>query len=518
MQTILNKRVKMKKSNISLTKFIIYFSLCNLLVFNIPLYTYSLNNLELFSLHSILIIISMSLALFTISFFLFSLISIALPRILIKPFYVLVLICNSLALYFVNTYNVILDKNMMGNVFNTNNAEAFSYYDINIFLYLLMFALLPSLLIYKIKIENQKRLKVIFLSSVVMIVSLGFLYINSPTWLWFDKHAKILGGLAMPWSYSINAIRYKQKQLKKNQKKVNLPNANFINDEEKLVVLVIGESARSANFSLYGYEKNTNPRLKYQDIEILKNTKSTTTYTTASIHSMFSYKASTSDNFESLPNYLNRQGVDVLWRANNWGQDKLNTSNFESAGDLKNICTSSDCNYDGVLLTNLKEKIASLKKNKKFVVLHTAGSHGPTYYKKYPKEFEVFKPVCKSVDLSSCTKEELFNAYDNSIIYTDYFLNKTINILKDMDIPSMMIYISDHGESLGEYNLYLHGTPYSIAPDFQKNIPFLIWKSNDFNKSIKEEKEYGQYNIFHTILNALDMRSEIYNEKHNILK
>lgn len=507
-----------KPYSFTFTKFILYFSIFNIIIYNIPVYKYALNNLELFSIHSILVIISMSIALFAISLFLFSIISTLFPKFLIKPFYILVLICNSLALYFVNTYNVILDKSMMGNVFNTNNAEAFSYYDTNIFLYLLLFGVIPSLLIYKIQIENQKRLKTIFLSSIVMIVSLGFLYINSPTWLWFDKHAKILGGLAIPWSYSINAIRYKQKQLKKNQKILNLPNANFINDEKKLVVLIIGESARSANFSLYGYKKDTNPKLKYQDIEILKNTKSTTTYTTASIHSMFSYKASTSDNFESLPNYLNRQGVDVLWRANNWGQPKLNITNFEKASELRNTCSNIDCNYDGVLLTNLKEKISSLKKNKKFVVLHTAGSHGPTYYKKYPKEFEVFKPICKSVDLSNCTKEELFNAYDNSIVYTDYVINETIEILKQIDTPSIMIYISDHGESLGEYNLYLHGTPYSIAPDFQKDIPFLIWKSSNFNKNIKEKKEYGQYNIFHTILNALDMKSEIYNEEQNILK
>ena len=505
-----------KTYNVSLVRFILIYSVFNLFAYNIPVFKYAFNNLEFFSLHLVLVVFSMGIALLSISIFLFSIITFFLPSSLIKVFYIIISFFNSLALYFVNTYNVILDKSMMGNVFNTNSSEAFSYYDTNIFLYLFLFGFIPSFLIYKIKIEELKRLKLISLSSIIFFVSLGILYINSPTWLWFDKHAKVLGGLTMPWSYSINAIRYKQKELNKNQKTKKLPDAKFLNKDEKLVVLIIGESARSANFSLYDYEKNTNPKLKKQDIEVLKNTKSTTTYTTASIHSMLSYKGKSSDSFESLPSYLHRQGVDVLWRANNWGAPKLDISNFEKAGELKKIC-KDECEYDGVLLTNLKEKIESLKKNKKFVVLHTAGSHGPTYFKKYPKNFEIFKPICKSVDVASCTKEELFNAYDNSLVYTDHFINNTIEVLKQIDIPSVMIYISDHGESLGEYNLYLHGTPYSIAPDFQKDIPFLIWRSKDFKISVKKKEKYGQYNIFHTVLNALDLRSEIYDEKFNIL-
>lgn len=506
-----------KVFTISATKFIILFSILNILFYNFPIYKYSLNTLEIFSSNTILILFSITIALFAISAFIFFVISIFLPESLIKYFFIIITIFNSIALYFVNTYNVILDKSMMGNIFNTNSSEAFSYYDINILLYILFLGLIPSLLIYRINIKKPKVIRLFSFAITIIIPAVGILYINSTTWLWFDKHAKILGGLTLPWSYSINSIRYKQKELKKNQKLVELPNIEFLNTEEKLVVLIIGESARAANFSLYGYERKTNPKLKNQDIKVLKNSNSTTTYTTASIHSMLSYKGSTSDNFETLPNYLQRQGVDVLWRANNWGQPKLNIANFKNSSDLKGYCKSKDCEYDGILLSNLKKDIENIESKKKFVVLHTAGSHGPTYYKKYPKNFEIFKPVCKSVDVSSCTKEELINAYDNTILYADHLISSTIEILKQIKTPSMMIYISDHGESLAEYGLYLHGTPYSIAPNFQKAIPFLIWKSNDYEKKVKAQNSYGQNNIFHTTMNALDLRSEIYNEKYNIL-
>ena len=507
-----------KNSNLSMAKFIIYFTLFNILAYNLPVYKYAISKLEFLSTHFTLTLFSITIALFTISAFIFLLFASALPKFITKGFFILIVISNSIALYFVNTYNVILDKSMMGNVFNTNTSEAFSYYDINLILYIIFLGIIPSFIIYKIKLEKAKRLKLLALAITILVSAVGILYINSNTWLWFDKNAKVLGGLTMPWSYSINAIRYQKKKMKQNEKRVLLPNATFLNQDEKLVVLIIGESARSANFSLYGYNKQTNPNLIKQNIQVLKNTKSSTTYTTASIHSMLSYLGSTSDNFEVLPNYLQRQGVDVLWRANNWGQPKLKLSNYENSGDLRNSCKGIACDFDEVLLTNLKEKISQLKTKKKFVVLHTVGSHGPTYFKKYPKEFEIFKPVCKSVDVSSCTQEELINAYDNTIVYTDYFISQTINTLKQLDIPTMMIYISDHGESLGEYGLYLHGTPYSIAPDFQKDIPFLIWKSKDFHRNIKLQNSYAQNNIFHTVLSALDIRSEVYNKNLDLLK
>ena len=107
------------------------------------------------------------------------------------------------------------------------------------------------------------------------------------------------------------------------------------------------------------------------------------------------------------------------------------------------------------------------------------GSHEPAYYKCYPESFNTFKPACNSLELSSCTNKEINNAYDNAIFYTDYFLSHVISLLKE-NTPKFeitMFYISDHGESLGESGLYLHGMPYIFAPDSQTKVPLIVWAS-----------------------------------------
>ena len=301
---------------------------------------------------------------------------------------------------------------------------------------------------------------------------------------------------------------------------------SFIDNDKRIVVLVIGESARENNFSLYGYNKKTNPYLEKLDVVVLKYATSTTTYTKASIHSILSYTGSTTDNYEVLTSYLQRQGVEVIWRTNNWGEPLMKVQTYQRSSDLRSSCQGKRCDYDEILLDGLNEYIKAVKKKKILIVLHIAGSHGPTYYKKYPKEFEVFQPVCKTVALKECSNQELINTYDNTIVYTDYFLSRTIEILKkNKEIPSVMIYTSDHGESFGEYGLYLHGTPYSIAPDVQKNIPMILWLSQSFkkekelqNSDIQQKKSYSHKNIFHTVMGAFGMYSSIYDKNLDILK
>src|SRR5690606_5835407 len=121
------------------------------------------------------------------------------------------------------------------------------------------------------------------------------------------------------------------------------------------------------------------------------------------------------------------------------------------------------------------------------IVLHMTGSHGPSYYRRYPAEFAKFKPECRTSEFSDCTTDEIVNAYDNSILYTDHILSEIINVLKGSDdrFAPAMIYMSDHGESLGEDGLYLHAAPYFIAPDVQTHIPFIAWFSPDYANATK---------------------------------
>jgi lipid A ethanolaminephosphotransferase len=321
----------------------------------------------------------------------------------------------------------------------------------------------------------------------------------------------------MPWSYAVNINLFYLHKNKENEQQILLPNATIKNTKKSVVVLVIGESARSSNFSLYGYEKNTNPLLSKIENVYHYKAESCATYTTAGLKCILEHKNS-SKLYEILPNYLYRNDVEVIWKTTNWGEPPVHIKNFQNKEDLRQACNGERCEYDEILLNGLRHQIFTSNKNKILIVLHTSTSHGPTYYKRYPAEFNKFTPVCESVELANCTQEELINAYDNTIVYTDYLLATLIEELKQLDAyNSSMIYISDHGESLGENNLYLHGIPASLAPKEQLDIPFIVWVSDD-SKKLKDNQEHSQHNVFHSVLDFLAIESPIYDETMSIFK
>ncbi|NRA85090.1 MAG: sulfatase-like hydrolase/transferase [Gammaproteobacteria bacterium] len=148
---------------------------------------------------------------------------------------------------------------------------------------------------------------------------------------------------------------------------------------------------------------------------------------------------------------------------------------YKKGTELASKCQGNGCRFDEILLTGLVERITSSNKDKFFVVLHTKGSHDPSYYAKYPSQFEKFTPVCRSEQLSDCTQQALINAYDNTILYTDYFINEAISRLDKLkNIPSMLVYVSDHGESLGESGLYLTAHPIHLRRNIKKRFRFLF--------------------------------------------
>lgn len=512
-----------KQRTIGLRNYIVIFSFLNLILYHSPLFEYALRHLDYANFWGKVTVLSLVFAQFFGNVMILSLLSIIntnFIRVLTPIFF----IGNSIALYFMQTYNIMLDKTMIGNVFNTNLQEVTELYNPKIFLYILFLGILPSFFMYNFKIYPTKIWKklTIFISSLVFV--LLWAYLNSSTWLWFDKHAKHIGSYTLPWSYVVNPIRYYKNKMPKAKPKL-LSDLKFQNIDDTLVVLVIGESARSANFSLYGYEKPSNKLLEKQDIAVFPNTSSCTTYTTASIKCILSHQGSNYGftEYENLPSYLKRFGISVLWRSANWGEPNMSVTLFQKGGDIKSLCKSNCKNlgYDEVLLYKLDEQIKSLKSKHNFVVLHQSGSHGPLYSKKYPKEFEKFSPTCKSVELQKCSQEELVNAYDNTIVYNDYFLNTLIEILKKQEKRVVMLFISDHGESLGESGFYLHGTPKSIAPKYQSDIPFLVWMNERFKKDmeLKDMKNsYSQDYIFHSILGAFNAKSKEYEPSLDIFR
>lgn len=340
--------------------------------------------------------------------------------------------------------------------------------------------------------------------------------VNMQNWPWIDRNAPKLGSLVMPWSYTVNSVRYYNSVKKQNRKEIPLPDAKIVSDGKDVCVLIIGESARRENFSLYGYGKPTNPLLEKDSVTALI-ADAAATYTTAGVKAILDHKPS-NKLYEILPNYLNRSGVDVVWRSNNWGEPPVHIDKYYKPKELKERNPEADDRYDGILLAGLREEILSGSKDKMLVVLHTSTSHGHTYYKKYPPEFEVFSPVCTTVEMSKADPKELMNAYDNTIVYTDYLIHSVIEILRG--IPqrrSCVIFVSDHGESLGEGNLYMHGVPILVAPKEQIEIPFIVWTSDEALE-IDPEKKVGQYHVFHSVLSFLGIDSPIYDESLDIFQ
>lgn len=506
----------MLKNNLKLIHYVLIMSLINFLFFHYPFFKYVFENVDYKSFKGIILIASLVILMLILNAFVFYLIFF-LSRIIGKFLLVLFFIINAISVYFINTYGVIIDESMIGNVFNTKFEESSSFFSIKLVFYVIFLGIIPSVFIIKTKIINTPFKNFIKTSSLTLLFIALLVFANASNWLWIDKNSKQLGGLAMPWSYTVNVSLFQIHKQQKNKKEILLPNATISDNKKTVVVLVIGESARKQNFSLYGYQKNTNPLLSKTSNLFHFDATSCSTYTTASVKCILEHTNS-DDLYEILPNYLYRNNVDVIWRTTNWGEPPIHIKNYQTRETLIPNYKGEGANYDEILLSGLKEQIAASKKNKILIVLHTSTSHGPTYNKKYPAKFETFKPVCNSVELGNCSQTELINAYDNTIVYTDYILHTIIEDLKQLkDYNSTMLFVSDHGESLGEKNLYMHGVPLSIAPKEQYEIPFIVWLSNN-SRQLKPISTVSQNHVFHSVLSFLSVKSPIYNEELNIYK
>ncbi|GIM50937.1 phosphoethanolamine transferase EptA [Capnocytophaga stomatis] len=507
---------KILKNNLSLTRFALLMSLLNFLLFHYSFFNFVFENIDYKGFSGIVTIISLVILMLVANFFTFYLIFF-LSRKVGKFLLVIFFILNAIAVYFINTYNIIVDESMIGNVINTNYEESSSFFSFKMILYVILLGIVPSIYIIKAKIIKPTVKKFFTTLSLTLVFMIALAFANGNSWLWIDKNSKQLGGLAMPWSYAVNTSLFYIHKYQENRKEILLPDATIKDNEKSVVVLVIGESARSQNFSLYGYSKNTNPLLSKTKNVFHFEATSCATYTTAAVKCILEHQ-NTGDLYEILPNYLYRNNVEVVWRTTNSGEPPIHIEKYQTGSFLRENCEGEGCNYDEVLINGLKDQIASSTKDKILIILHTSTSHGPTYNKKYPPQFEVFKPVCNSVELANCTQEELLNAYDNTIVYTDYILHKIIENLKELkEYKSTMLYVSDHGESLGEKNLYMHGLPMSIAPKEQYEIPFIVWVSEG-SKKLKSLENLSQNHVFHSILNFLGIDSPVYNEEMNIFE
>lgn len=479
------------------------------------------------------------IALFTLFFSLFA------SKYITKTILILTFFISSFTAYFMDSYNVVIDSEMIRNSLQTNFNESVDLFSLKLMAYVFFLGIIPSFIILKTNIthnstktEIYKKFQTIFFSLTII----GFILFSfSKFYTSFFREHKPLRYSVNPiyWIYSIGNYISKTIDSKPLDLKQIGTDAKIVENEEiekpELIIMVLGEASRADRFSLNGYEKETNPLLKNEEVVSFSNISSCGTSTAHSVPCMFSIFDRTEYNYKkgiSTQNVLdvlkNTKDIEILWRDNN--SDSKGVALRVDYEDFKNPkintkCDETECRDEGMLI-GLDEYIKNHPNKDILIVLHQMGNHGPAYYKRYPKEFEKFTPVCKTNQLENCTQEEVSNAYDNAILHTDYFLSEVIKFLKpySKDYETGMFYMSDHGESLGENGLYLHGMPYFIAPKEQTNVASIFWAS----QSLKEEdidieklktykgKEFSQDNLFHSLLGLFEVQSEVYNKKMDI--
>ena len=505
--------------SLSLFIFSCIVSIGTLLCYNLPFFQYVANNSNENVGGKIFLLASLVVIMLVLNFMMTYLVMF-LMRMVGRILLAILSMINATAVYFIITYSVMMDQTTIENVFNTRYSEASGFFSWSLWLFIAVFGVLPALwcLLQPVVIGKAKKLAIYCGASlaVVLVVALA----NIGQTLWISQHDTELGGLLQPWSYLVNTVRMISSQHDEQAEEIKLPDGKITDNEKAVVVLVIGESARKANFQLYGYQRNTNPLLSKQDGLKVYEATSCATYTTAGSKAILEPK-NTDDLYELLPNYAFRTGVDVSWRTSNWGEPPIHIDEYVTDDKLaEHYPDAEEKNYDGILFHGLRERIESSQKDKVLIVLHTSTSHGPKYADKYPKKFEVFKPVAKNVEEGEKNIGMLVNAYDNTILYTDFLLDGLINTLRAMtDWKSAMIFISDHGESLGENKMFMHGMPMRLAPKEQYEIPFLVWTSEGY-RDYKPEGELPavleQHYIFHSVLNLLSIESPAYDKEFDV--
>ncbi len=483
--------------------------------------------------------------------FLIILLSLLCYRFSIKLILILVLLLSSMAAYFMDSYNIIIDNDMIDNVLKTDLHESLDLLSLKQLLYFLLLGVLPSFFIYKLTLSKQtllvalvNKFKVIFfalLVAIILILSCSKFYAS------FFREHKILRFYANPSFYFFSvtnylSIKFLKQTTKRQQIALDAKQVGTFHESPKkrLVFMILGETVRADHLLINGYSQSTTPLLaqinKSQNLGLFSfsNVWSCGTSTAVSVPCIFSlldkdkFNKSSAFNIDNVLDILQRAGVNVLWLDNNSDSKGVALRvPYQSYKDktINPVC-DPECRDMG-MLANLPTVIEQAKGDI-LVVLHQMGNHGPAYYKRYPKEFDQFSPSCLTNQLEKCSMEEINNAYDNAILYTDYFLAKSINMLKEynQDFNTAMLYVSDHGESLGENGLYLHGLPYLFAPDEQKHVPMILWLGENNHQSFVDAKliqkrvdeKYSHDNIFHTLLGLYAVETTVYDPKMDILR
>lgn len=503
-------------------------------ILNIAFFKTALNLYEWTGTASDYFIYTLPLVLFAACNVVFNLLSMPFLHKMIIPLFIIISASISYNSLFFNVY---FDRDMLNNVLQTNTAESVRMLSVSYVAWIFFLGILPALLYLRVKISYRQWWKEIAMRFASIFISLALIggvgAVLYQDYASFFRNNKYLPHLIVPSNF-VAATVSKIKHDSRN----NMPYTELAKEAKQskfdqyrhVSVIVLGETTRGANWGLNGYSRQTTPKMaarlaKGEALINFSNVSSCGTATAISVPCMFSampradYSEAKAYKQDNVLDILQRSGVNVQWIENN-SDCKGVCKNVPTVNtielDLPEFCTNGEC-LDNIMLPELDKALATAEKESQdtLIVLHTLGSHGPTYYERYTEKERRFTPTCDTNEISRCSKAELVNTYDNGILYLDQFLDKVIEKLQaHKNWESSLLYISDHGESLGENGVYLHAAPYAIAPTEQTHIPMMMWfsemwvKNEPFDLTCVRQnsgKAYSQDNLFHTVFSMFDM-------------
>lgn len=458
-------------------------------------------------------------------------------RGLFKPWLALLLLLAAVAAHFTWRYAAFIDRHALASVFETDAREAGEWLSLRMLIDVGLLGLLPAALLCWLRIEWRgglpefwSRLKLA--AACIALIACAVVFHGRELASLVRNHSE-LKHLATPYALVAATLSWLD-----HARNDDRPMQSLGNDARRdatqagsarpvVLVVAIGESARAASMSLDGYARDTDPELSRLPLVNFRNVSSCGTNTATSLPCMFSdlgragYDEGAAAHRENVLDVLAQAGYDVLWLDNNTGSKNLarrvREMDFNDAHEAAH-CNSDGC-WDGILVEHLRDELRKVRRDTVFVV-HLLGSHGPSYYQRYPPAFARFKPECRSNQLQQCSRAEIINAYDNSILYTDHVLADTVQTLQgNTDVDGTLLYVSDHGESTGEHGLYLHGAPYVIAPSEQTRVPMLLWASSGFARRrgldlaclrAHADRPLSHDNLFHSLLGLANVSTAAY--------
>lgn len=463
----------------------------------------------------------------------------------VKPLLLLLTLVTASAGYYMTAYGVYLDPSMIRNVLRTNVAEAHELMGPRWALHMLVYAGLPLGLLWRVRLVNRPalratgvRLGVLLLSAGVLVAAVMSVFQPMASLMRNRKEVRYLITPAnLLWSVGSIAVADAKGAVQPRQP-IGLdaaPGPSWAARQKPLVVvMVIGETARAANWGLNGYGRQTTPQLAQLPVLNFGAVHACGTNTELSLPCMFApvgrrdYDETRIRGQESLLHVAARAGVAVQWRDNQSGCKGVCEGlpqDMVSAVNAPGLCTGDQCLDEG-LVRDLDQRLKSAKGTQLWV-LHMLGNHGPSYFRRHPPGFAKFQPECRDDDLRRCTPEQITNSYDNALLYTDHVLATAIAKLqaRSAEVDTALVYVSDHGESLGEHGLFLHGMPYAIAPEVQTRVPMVMWFSDGFERGAGFEpgclrpalqrqaapgaaKPVAHDHLYASLLGLLDVRSQ----------